>query len=152
PGGRVTALMVREMSVVLLKLPEVPVTLRDTVPGAAVPLAVSVNVLVLVVLLGLKDADTPLGKPATDKFTLPLKPFCGATIMVLVPLVPGAMLKVAGEADRKKLGPDPGQLFTRLVMLTVPIPVEKSQPAVVPYAGWKALLSVESTPTAPSPK
>jgi hypothetical protein len=40
----------------------------------AVVLAVSVNVLVLVVLVGLKDAVTPLGKPEADKLTLPVKP------------------------------------------------------------------------------
>jgi hypothetical protein len=44
-------------------------------PDVAVPLAVSVNVLVLAVLLGLNDAVTPLGVPDADKLTLPVKPF-----------------------------------------------------------------------------
>jgi len=66
---------VRETVVLLVKLPEVPVMVTVTVPVVAVLLAVSVNVLVLVVLLGLNDAVTPLGRPDTDKLTLPLKPF-----------------------------------------------------------------------------
>jgi len=45
------------------------------VPVDAVPPAVRVSVLVLVVLLGLKDAVTPVGRPEADKLTLALKPF-----------------------------------------------------------------------------
>jgi len=59
-----------------------------TVPGVAVPLAVSVSVLAVVVVVGLKDAVTPLGRLDADRLTLPLKPFCGVTEIVLVPLVP----------------------------------------------------------------
>ena len=135
------------MSVVLLKLPAVPVTLRDTVPGAAVPLAVSVNVLVLVVLLGLKDADTPLGKPATDKFTLLLKPFCGATVMVLVPVPPCRTVNAAGRAESPKVGIGV-TVRDRLVVLTklpeVPIMVTLSVPAaaVLPAVNVSVLLPV----------
>jgi len=46
-----------------------------TVPAVAVLLAESVNVLVVEVLLGLKDAITPPGRPDADKLTLALKPF-----------------------------------------------------------------------------
>ncbi len=65
-----------------------PVIVTVDVPVAAPLLAVSVNVLVVVVLLGLNDAVTPLGRPEVDRATLPLKPFCGVTVIVLVPLVP----------------------------------------------------------------
>ena len=58
------------------------------VPVAAVALAVSVKTLVVVAEAGLKDAVTPLGKPDADKLTLPVKPFRGATVMVLEPLNP----------------------------------------------------------------
>ena len=58
------------------------------VPVAAVALAVRVRELVVVAEAGLKDAVTPLGKPDADKLTLPLKPFRGATVMVLEPLEP----------------------------------------------------------------
>ena len=61
--------------VVFAKLPEAPVMVTVNVPVVAVPPAVRVSVLVLVVLLGLKDAMTPVGRPEADKLTLALKPF-----------------------------------------------------------------------------
>jgi hypothetical protein len=69
------------------------------VPEAAELLAVNVNVLVLEVLLGLNDAVTPLGKPDAAKLTLPLKPFCGLTVIVLVPLAPCTIAKLLGDAE-----------------------------------------------------
>jgi len=93
---------VRETVVVFVKLPDEPVTVTVTVPVTAALLAVSVNVLVLVVLLGLNEAVTPLGRPDADKLTLPLKPFCGLTVMVLVPLAPCVMLRLLGDVERVK--------------------------------------------------
>jgi hypothetical protein len=81
------------------KLPAVPVTVTVTVPVAAVLLAVSVKVLVPVVLVGLKEAVTPLGRPEADKLTLLLKLLCGVTVMVLVPLAPCNMFKLPGDAE-----------------------------------------------------
>jgi len=80
--------------------PDTPETVTVTVPGAAVLAAVSVNVLVFAVLLGLNDAVTPLGRPEADRPTLPLKPLCGVTVIVLVPLVPWTTLRLFGEAER----------------------------------------------------
>ncbi len=57
-------------------------------------------VLLLAVLLGLNDAVTPLGRPDADKLTLPLKPFCGVTVITLVLLVPCVIVKLLGEAER----------------------------------------------------
>jgi hypothetical protein len=74
--------------VLFVKLPEVPVMVTVTVPVVAVLLAVSVKVLVVVAGFVLNAAVTPLGKPEADKVTLPLKPFCGVTVIVLVPLAP----------------------------------------------------------------
>jgi hypothetical protein len=91
------ALIVSEIVVALDKLPHKPVTVTESVPVAAALLAVSVSVLVLAVLLGLKDAVTPLGRPDADKLTLPLKPFCGATVMVLVPLAPCKIVKLLAD-------------------------------------------------------
>jgi hypothetical protein len=91
---------VREIVVVFFKLPDFPVMVRVTVPVVATLLAVNVNVLVLAVLLGLNDAVTPLGKPDADKPTLPLKPFCGLTVMVLVPLAPCTIVRLLGDAER----------------------------------------------------
>jgi hypothetical protein len=95
-GGSAT---VRETVVLFVKLPDVPVTVTVTVPVAAVLLAVSVNVLLLAVLLGLNDAVTPLGRPDADKLTLPLKPFCGVTVMVLAPLPPWVIVRLLGDAE-----------------------------------------------------
>ena len=81
-------------------MPAEPVTFTVAVPVVAVVLAVSVNVLVFVVLLGLNDAVTPLGKPDADKLTLLLKPFCGLTVMVLVPVAPCAIVRLFGDAER----------------------------------------------------
>jgi hypothetical protein len=86
------------------KLPDVPVIVTVDVPAAAVLLAASVNVLVPVMLMGLKDAVTPLGRPVADKPTLPLKPFCGATVIVLVPLAPCAIVTLVGDAESEKFG------------------------------------------------
>ena len=86
------------MAVVLVKLPEVPVMVTGTVPMVAALLAVSVNVLVAVAGFGLNDAVTPLGRPDADRVTLPLKPFCGVTVIVLAPLLPCDMLRLLGDA------------------------------------------------------
>ncbi len=84
---------------VLVRPPEVPVMVTAAVPVVAVLLAVSVNVLVVVARLGLNDAVTPLGRPDADKLTLPLKPFCGVTVIVLVPLAPCTTLRLLGDAE-----------------------------------------------------
>jgi hypothetical protein len=86
--------------VVLVRLPDVPVIVTVTVPVVAVPLAVNVSVLEAVAGLGLNDAVTPLGRPDADKLTLPLKPFCGVIVTVLVPLAPCAMIRLLGNAER----------------------------------------------------
>jgi hypothetical protein len=81
-------------------LPDVPVMDTVTVPAVAVPLAVSVRVLVVVAGFVLNDAVTPLGSPDADKLTPPLKPLCGVTVILLVPLVPCVMVKLLGDAER----------------------------------------------------
>jgi hypothetical protein len=126
---------VRLTVVVAVRLPEVPVIVTVDVPAVAVALAVKVSVLVVVAGFGLNPDVTPLGKLDVERVTLPLKPFCGVIVMVLVPWEPCAILKLFGEAASVKLAEPPGQLLTRLAALTLPIPVEKSQPVVVPYAG-----------------
>ena len=131
-GG--TGFTVRAIVVVLVKLPDVPVMVTVAGPVVAVLLAVSVNVLVLVALLGLNAAVTPLGRPDTVKLTFPVNPFCAVIPIVLVPLVPCTIVTLAGDAESAKFGvcADPGQLFTKFAALTVPMPVAKSQPMFVP--------------------
>lgn len=124
------ALTVRLSVVVFVNLPDLPVIVTVTVAAAA--LAVKVSVLVVVAWLGVKDAVTPLGKPDAERVTLPLKPFSGAMAIMLVPLLPGVIVTVFGLGESVKFGVTPGQLFTRLAAFTVPIPVAKSQPVVLP--------------------
>ena len=142
-----------EMEAVLVNVLDVPVMVTLTTPMAAVLLAVNVNVLAFVALAGLNEAVTPAGRPDADRLTLLLKPFSGLTVIVLAPPLPCARVMLLCDVERKKpgMGPPVGQLFTRLVALSVPIPVAKSQPVSVPYAGLKELLEVESTPCAPGP-
>ena len=109
----------RERVVAFDKLPEVPVMVTVTVAGVAVLLAVSVKVLLLVVLLGLKEAVTPLGRPEADRLTLPLKPFCGVTVMVLAPLAPCRMLTLLGDVEREKFGDATGVLTETLSKVAV---------------------------------
>ncbi len=104
-----------------------------TVPTAASRDATKVNVLLVVAVAGSKETVTPLGRPEAAKVMLSLKPFCGVMLMVVDPLPPWEMLKLAGElAIVKPAGAETGQLFTKLAALKVPMPVAKSQPVLVP--------------------
>ena len=69
-------------------MPEVPLIVTVDIPVVAVLLAVSLKVLPLMVGFALNDAVTPPGRPDAAKVTLPVKPFWGATVMVLEPLDP----------------------------------------------------------------
>ena len=88
-----------------LKLADVPVMVSVNVPVLARLPTLSLNVLELDVGFGLKEADTLLGTPEAEKLTLPPKPLAGVTVMVELPAVPRAMLRLAGEAARLKFGP-----------------------------------------------
>ena len=77
------------------------------VPVVAAPLAVRVKTLVAVVGFVPNEAVTPVGKPDADKVTLPVKPFRGATVMVLEPLDPCTTVRLLGDAERLKSGVAP---------------------------------------------
>ena len=90
-------------------------------PTVAEPLAVSVKTLVVVVLVGLKDAVTPLGRiEVTDRATLPEKPLVGFTVMVLVPLPPWATLTLLGAAESVKFAGGVTVRLTVVVWVIVP--------------------------------
>jgi hypothetical protein len=91
------------IAAVLVKPSEEPVIVIVTAPVAAVGLAVSVSELVVVVLLGLNEAVTPLGKPEAERLIVPLKPPCKATVIVLVPLEPCGTVNPVGAAEMVKL-------------------------------------------------
>ena len=97
-------LMVSEMVVVWVRLPDVPVTVMVLVPVAAVLLAVNVRTLVDVVGFVPNEAVTPLGSAEVDSVTDPVNPPVGDTVIVLVPLVPCFTVKLAGEAESEKSG------------------------------------------------
>lgn len=97
-------LMVREMVVVCVRLPETPVTVILLVPVVAVLAAVNVSTLVEVVGLVPKLAVTPLGKADVDRVTDPVKPLRSVSVIVLLPLVPCFTVKLLGEADKEKSG------------------------------------------------
>ena len=78
----------RETVAVLVRLPDVPVTVSVTVPIVAVPVADRVKRLVLVAGFVAKTALTPLGSPEAVKFTLPLNPLRGLMVMVVEPTAP----------------------------------------------------------------
>jgi hypothetical protein len=59
--------------------PEVPVMVRVYWPTGAVLLADTVSVLFVEVGFGVNAAVTPLGSPDTERFTLPVNPYCGFT-------------------------------------------------------------------------
>ena len=78
------AVTVRTTVVLLVNVPDVPVMVTVTVPVAAEALAVKVSVLVVVAELGLKTPVTPAGRFDAESATLPLKPFCGVMVIVLL--------------------------------------------------------------------
>lgn len=98
--GRGIGARVKLMVVLLWRLPDVPLMMTVNVPVAEVLLALSVSVLAEVTGLELNEAATPPGSPGADKLTLPLNPFSGVMVIVLVPLVPCMMLRLLGDAER----------------------------------------------------
>ncbi len=136
--GVTGAFTVNETLVVCVKLPEIPVIVTLTVPVVAVLLAVNVSRLVLVAGFVPNAAVTPEGTPDALSVTLPVKLLVGFIEIVLVPPAPPCVtVTLDGDGDKLKFGVvDTGQLLTRFVTFTVPMPVAaKSQPVEVPYPG-----------------
>jgi hypothetical protein len=90
--------------VVAAMLPDVPVMVSVLVPPAAEALAVRVNVLVPVVEVGENEAVTPLCNPAIERFTLPVKPYSGTTVIVAVTVFPGLRVNPFDDGTRAKVG------------------------------------------------
>lgn len=120
--------IVKATRAVPVRLPDVPVIVSVDVDPAAELLAKIVRTLEVVAFTGLNDAVTPAGSPEMLRFTTPLKPCCGLTVMVLVALAPGARVSVEADADRLK----PGELDVDVRLLIsacpagVPHPVARS--------------------------
>ena len=73
---------VREILVVDVSVPEVPVMVTADVPAVAVPLATRVSTLLPLVGLVANEAITPLGSPETVRVTPPVNPPSGTIVMV----------------------------------------------------------------------
>ncbi len=113
--------------------PPVAVTVIADVPRAASAAAVMVMVELpepgAATTDGLKDAVTPAGRLLTESDRAELNPATARVVTVTEVEVPGTSWTEEG-ADIEKSGT--GQPLTRLAAFTVPIPVAKSQPTVVP--------------------
>jgi hypothetical protein len=92
--------------VLFASVPDFPVMVAVNVPVFARLPTVRVRVLEDVAGFGLNDADTLFGSPEADRLTVPMNPFDGAMVTVDLPFVPRAMLRVEGEAERPKFGPE----------------------------------------------
>jgi hypothetical protein len=86
-----------------MRLPDVPVTTTVNVPVAAVLLATKVSLLLVVVLVGLKVAVTPLGRPEALRLTVPLNPLFLAIVIVLVALELRAMVALPRGGHRLEI-------------------------------------------------
>ena len=94
--------------------------------------AATVMVLLVVVGLVLKVAVTPDGSVEVESVTLPLKPFCGVTETVVVPLPPCTMLTLFGETDSVKFGGATAFTVSGTVVVAVSVP---EVPVIVTVAG-----------------
>jgi hypothetical protein len=111
---------VNEIEVLAVVVPEVPVIVMVFVPVAAVELALRVSTLVPLVGFVPNDPVTPVGSPATARFTLPVNPPTSVTVMVSVALPPCATDRLVGEADSVK--PALGLTISAMVVLAVTVP------------------------------
>jgi hypothetical protein len=98
------AVTVTVMATAAFRLPEVPLTVNCVALSAVELAAVRVSVLLAVVLGGLNDAVTPVGKPDAVKTTVPPKPPTGLTVIAAVPTPPAATLTLEGEDPRLNPG------------------------------------------------
>src|ERR1039458_7057112 len=94
---------VREIVVVALSEPEVPVMVTVDVPAVAVALAVNASPLVGVGGLVPTAAVTPLGKPLAARVTEPLNGLTSVTVMVSVPLALWAIDRAVADGLSVKL-------------------------------------------------
>jgi hypothetical protein len=121
--GTGAAFTVSPTVVVCVSPPEMPVMVTVTVPVAAVLLAVSVRRLVLVVGFVPNAAVTPEGRPDAESDTLPVNPFTGVTLIVLVPPEPPCVIvTLVGDADRPKFGVTGAFTVNETVVVCVKLP------------------------------
>lgn len=104
-----------------MRFPDFPVIVIVTVPVVALRVVDKVKVLEPVAGLGLKDAVVPLRTPEEERVTLPAKPLLGVMVMMAVPLLLRPILRLAGEADKLKLGAPLTDKESVVELLTLPL-------------------------------
>jgi hypothetical protein len=77
-----------ESVVVTVRFPDVPVIVSVAGPVVALLLAFKVSTLDPDVGFVPHDAVTPLGNPETERFALPVNPYCGVIVIVDADEVP----------------------------------------------------------------
>jgi hypothetical protein len=95
------AITVSVMVVVAEINPDVPVIVRVALPTAALLLAMIVIFPLELTGLGVNMAVTPLGKPLTERVTLPVKPFSGVMLTQLELVVPWPIERVLSVVMEK---------------------------------------------------
>lgn len=90
----------RSIVVLVERLPELPLTVIAYFPDATEGPAISVSVLVVLVLAGLKAALIPAGRPEAESATLPVNPCDDTTLIVLVAFPPAGSDTLPADATR----------------------------------------------------
>jgi hypothetical protein len=126
------AVTVSESVVVAVVLPEVPVIVIVAVPTAAVPLAISERVLVVLVEVGVKVAVTPDGRFEAARLTLPVNVPTSVTVIVVFPAAPPCAIDtdVGLAASVKPFCKLAFHARARLSASTDPKPVTRLYPVV----------------------
>jgi hypothetical protein len=129
---------VRATVVLPVAVPEAPVIVTVALDCGAVAAAFSVSTLLaLVVVAGLKEAVTPVGRPLAENPMDPVKPPRRDTAIVVVPLEPAAMLIAVGAAE--SVNPRTVRATTACAMLApaLPVMVTFETPAVAAFEAVK---------------
>src|SRR6478752_9040059 len=74
------------------------------VPEAAEDATAKLSVALLPAATSTAAEVTPVGRPLGVTVTVPVNPFCAATVTWTPPELPGAMFSVEGDAERMKSG------------------------------------------------
>jgi hypothetical protein len=119
---------------VVVCTPELPETVRETIPVGDVPLAVTVRVDVVapfgggVTLVGFRRHVVLAGQPLTVSPTGLLNPLMEVTVMVELPALPRGTVSDDGLAEIEKFGVGGPNEGTSVFTNGLPTPVTKSQP------------------------
>jgi hypothetical protein len=102
--GVIGGVIVSAIVVDAVALPEVPamVTVTGVEVSGAAPLAVNVTTLEAVAGLAPKVAVSPVGRPETAKFTLPVNPLSSAMVTVSVEELPSGTARLTAEGASAK--------------------------------------------------